>query len=119
MNLSNGNHFLLTEYPPCSFLFIVPAKMNASGSSAAVEDYLERILELINTKGYARVVDIATSLGKLFLDAINDPATKPIMDSRGLVAIPQDGPTFQAQITKDRERWAKVVKQGNIRADNN
>ena len=29
----------------------------------AVEDYLERILELINTKGYARVVDIASSLG--------------------------------------------------------
>jgi len=32
-------------------------------SSAAVEDYLERILGLINTKGYARVVDIASSLG--------------------------------------------------------
>lgn len=32
-------------------------------SSAAVEDYLERILELIDTKGYARVVDIASSLG--------------------------------------------------------
>jgi Mn-dependent DtxR family transcriptional regulator len=30
--------------------------------SSAVEDYLERILELINTKGYARVVDIAQSL---------------------------------------------------------
>jgi Mn-dependent DtxR family transcriptional regulator len=41
----------------------VPAKMNTPRSSAAVEDYLERILELINTKGYARVVDIATSLG--------------------------------------------------------
>src|SRR5436305_2283664 len=35
---------------------------SALGSSAAVEDYLERILELINSKGYARVVDIATSL---------------------------------------------------------
>ncbi len=35
---------------------------SALGSSTAVEDYLERILELINTKGYARVVDIATSL---------------------------------------------------------
>src|SRR5215210_4451106 len=31
-------------------------------SSSAVEDYLERILDLINTKGYARVVDIASSL---------------------------------------------------------
>ena len=27
-----------------------------------MEDYLERILELINSKGYARVVDIASSL---------------------------------------------------------
>src|SRR2546423_7501361 len=35
---------------------------SALGSSAAVEDYLERILELIDSKGYARVVDIATSL---------------------------------------------------------
>lgn len=34
----------------------------ASGSSPAVEDYLEQILELINTKGYARVVDIARGL---------------------------------------------------------
>ena len=31
-------------------------------ASSAVEDYLERILELINTKGYARVVDIAERL---------------------------------------------------------
>src|SRR2546428_10834034 len=42
----------------------MPAKNSASalGSSAAVEDYLERILELIDSKGYARVVDIASSL---------------------------------------------------------
>ena len=30
--------------------------------SSAVEDYLERILDLINTKGYARVADIAQGL---------------------------------------------------------
>jgi len=35
---------------------------SALGSSTAVEDYLERILELINAKGYARVVDIAAAL---------------------------------------------------------
>lgn len=44
----------------------MPAKKRTSSAekhnSAAVEDYLERILELINTKGYARVVDIADSL---------------------------------------------------------
>lgn len=36
---------------------------SASGTTAAIEDYLERILELIDTKGYARVVDIASLLG--------------------------------------------------------
>jgi Mn-dependent DtxR family transcriptional regulator len=41
----------------------MPAKPKAPArNSVAVEDYLERILELINTKGYARVVDIAESL---------------------------------------------------------
>ena len=34
-----------------------------TAASQAVEDYLERILELIDTKGYARVADIARSLG--------------------------------------------------------
>jgi Mn-dependent DtxR family transcriptional regulator len=42
----------------------MPAVKTASalGRTQAVEDYLERILELINTKGYARVVDIALGL---------------------------------------------------------
>src|SRR6186713_3138491 len=41
----------------------MPAKPKAAArNSVAVEDYLERILALINTKGYARVVDIARSL---------------------------------------------------------
>lgn len=33
-----------------------------AATSTTVEDYLERILELINSKGYARVIDIAASL---------------------------------------------------------
>lgn len=41
----------------------MPAKHQQRHTSSAVEDYLERILELINTKGYARVVDIAQRLG--------------------------------------------------------
>jgi Mn-dependent DtxR family transcriptional regulator len=35
---------------------------HAPATSTAVEDYLERILELINSKGYARVIDIAAAL---------------------------------------------------------
>ena len=38
------------------------ASQSPGGTSTAVEDYLERILELINSKGYARVIDIATGL---------------------------------------------------------
>ena len=39
-----------------------PTPQRAQRNSAAVEDYLERILGLIDSKGYARVVDIAASL---------------------------------------------------------
>jgi tripartite-type tricarboxylate transporter receptor subunit TctC len=61
--------------------------------------------------------EVAAGLSKLFLDAVNDPASAPVLASRGLVAVPQDGPAFKANILKDRERWAKVVKQGNIKAE--
>jgi Mn-dependent DtxR family transcriptional regulator len=40
----------------------MPAARNNRRNSSAVEDYLERILELIDSKGYARVVDIAQAL---------------------------------------------------------
>ena len=40
----------------------MPAKPASPRSSVDVEDYLERILELMNSKGYARVVDIASRL---------------------------------------------------------
>jgi Mn-dependent DtxR family transcriptional regulator len=52
----------LTGLPPRHYRWRMPAKAPERHTSAAVEDYLERILELINTKGYARVVDIADSL---------------------------------------------------------
>lgn len=61
--------------------------------------------------------DIVQGLSKLFREAIADPATQPLLAARGLEAISQDGPAFKAMIEKDRARWAKVVKQGNIRAE--
>jgi Mn-dependent DtxR family transcriptional regulator len=51
-----ARNFILTDMPGKK------TSHSALGSSAAVEDYLERILELINSKGYARVVDIAAAL---------------------------------------------------------
>src|SRR5438477_10084074 len=38
------------------------ASQSQAATSTAAEDYLERILELINSKGYARVIDIAAAL---------------------------------------------------------
>jgi len=62
--------------------------------------------------------DIKASLGKMFLDAMADPANKETLDKQGLSPLGQGPEAFAAYIKKDRERWAKVVKQGNIRADN-
>lgn len=52
----------LTSPPPRHYRSAMPPKPLDRHASSAVEDYLERILDLINTKGYARVVDIAQSL---------------------------------------------------------
>jgi len=40
----------------------MPSKPAPPSRSTAVEDYLEQILDLISTKGYARVADIAQGL---------------------------------------------------------
>ena len=54
----------------------------ALGSSSAVEDYLERILELINSKGYARVIDIAAAL-KISQASVTNMVQR--LDSEGLL----------------------------------
>jgi Mn-dependent DtxR family transcriptional regulator len=51
-------------------------------ASSAVEDYLEQILELINTKGYARVVDIAERLS-ISQASVTNMVQK--LDSEGLI----------------------------------
>lgn len=61
--------------------------------------------------------DIKASLARLFIDAIGDPSNREPLDKQGLVALGQGPESFAAYIKQDRERWAKVVKQGNIRAE--
>jgi len=61
--------------------------------------------------------DIKASLAKLFNDAIADPSNKEALEKQGLEAMGQGPDAFAAYIQKDRERWAKVVKAGNIRAE--
>jgi tripartite-type tricarboxylate transporter receptor subunit TctC len=61
--------------------------------------------------------ELVDQLGHLFTDALADPAIQPILAARGMDAIPEVGPAFAARIRRDRERWARVAAQGNIRAD--
>jgi Mn-dependent DtxR family transcriptional regulator len=60
---------------------VTVSKKNRRNSSA-VEDYLERILELIDSKGYARVVDIATSL-KISQASVSNMVRR--LDAEGLL----------------------------------
>jgi len=53
-----------------------------AGTSTAVEDYLERILELINSKGYARVIDIAAAL-KISQASVTNMVQR--LDAEGLI----------------------------------
>src|SRR5256885_9097556 len=55
---------------------------SAVGSSTTVEDYLERILDLINVKGYARVVDIAAAL-KISQASVSNMVQR--LDAEGLL----------------------------------
>ena len=61
--------------------------------------------------------DVLSGLSKLFIGAIADPSNKEALAKQGLESLGQDPAAFKAYILKDRERWAKVVKQGNIRAE--
>ena len=60
----------------------MPAPKKTRRNSSAVEDYLERILELIDSKGYARVVDIATSL-KISQASVSNMVQR--LDAEGLL----------------------------------
>jgi Mn-dependent DtxR family transcriptional regulator len=53
---------LLTALGSSRYRSTMPLAKPNRHASSVVEDYLERILELINSKGYARVVDIAQRL---------------------------------------------------------
>ncbi|MDP2332088.1 MAG: tripartite tricarboxylate transporter substrate binding protein [Reyranella sp.] len=61
--------------------------------------------------------DVLEGLSKLFIGAIAAPSNKEALAKHGLESLGQDPATFKAYIMKDRERWAKVVKQGNIKAE--
>src|SRR6188768_3171539 len=93
----------------------MPAKAPERHASSAVEDYLERILELINTKGYARVVDIATSL-KISQASVTNMVQR--LDADGLLkyekyrglALTTAGETLARNITRRHQLLTDFFK---------
>ena len=90
--------------------------------SSAVEDYLEKILELIDSKGYARVADLAEALG------IAQPSVSNMMrrlDAKGLlrhekyrgVTLTESGEKLARRITKRHEMLAEFLELMGIEAD--
>jgi tripartite-type tricarboxylate transporter receptor subunit TctC len=61
--------------------------------------------------------DIKAALAKLFIEAISDPKNADTLAKQGLEPIGQGPDAFAAYIVKDRERWARVAKQGNVKAE--
>ncbi len=93
----------------------MPAKANSLRNSTAVEDYLERILELINSKGYARVVDIAKSL-KISQASVTNMVQRLDADGllkyekyRGLV-LTTAGETLARNIARRHELLAEFLQ---------
>jgi Mn-dependent DtxR family transcriptional regulator len=88
---------------------------SALGQTQAVEDYLERILELINTKGYARVVDIAHGL-KISQASVTNMVQR--LDAEGLLkyekyrglALTTAGEELARNITKRHQLLTDFLK---------
>lgn len=90
----------------------MPESPTTAKESVAVEDYLEKILELIDTKGYARVADVATTLG-IAPPSVSNMARR--LDEKGLVVYEKyRGLT----LTEEGERLARrIIKRHAILAE--
>ncbi len=101
-----------------------PSTPGQSGSpsrsqSPAVEDYLEQIYNLIEQKGYARVVDIAENLG------LSQPSVTNMiqrLDSEGYVVyekyrgltLTEEGRKVGKAITKRHESLSRLLRHFGI-----
>lgn len=61
--------------------------------------------------------ELVTQIGRMFTEALADPATQPALAARGLHPINEVGAAFAARIRRDRERWGRVASASGIRAD--
>jgi Mn-dependent DtxR family transcriptional regulator len=91
-------------------------------TTAAVEDYLERISALIKTKGYARVVDIAAGLGisqasvTTMVQRLDADGLVKYEKYRGMVLTPA-GEEVAARIAHRHELLTQLLRLFNLPED--
>src|SRR5208283_4457026 len=93
----------------------MPSKPAPPSRSTAVEDYLEQILDLINTKGYARVADIAQGL-RISQASVTNMVQR--LDAEGLLkyekyrglALTTTGEALARNITRRHELLTDFLK---------
>lgn len=96
-----------------------PAETGTPRTTSAVEDYLERIRELIRNKGYARVVDIAAEL-KISQASVTTMIQR--LDTEGLVkyekyrgmVLTRAGEAVAARIAHRHELLTTFLRQLNL-----
>jgi Mn-dependent DtxR family transcriptional regulator len=81
----------------------VPARSQRTSGSVAMDDYLEQILHLIESKGYARAIDISKNLG-ISQASVTNMLRK--LDSEGLVKHEKYRGTV---LTEEGHRIAKAI----------
>jgi Mn-dependent DtxR family transcriptional regulator len=100
----------------------VPPTISLPRTTSAVEDYLERISELIKTKGYARVVDIAAEL-KISQASVTTMVQR--LDAEGLVkyekyrgmVLTETGEAVAARIAHRHELLTQFLRQLSLPED--
>lgn len=58
--------------------------------------------------------DVRAKLEKVFMDAVNDPGVKEKIEAQTIHAHAADGKALEALIHKEINKWAAVIKDGNI-----
>ena len=82
-----------------------PAQPRLPGHSESTEDHLERIAELVNHKGYARVSDVAEELG-LTASTVSNMVRR--LAARGFPLLQPAGPGARVLRPRHRSRQLRV-----------
>ncbi len=103
-------------------VYSMPENSAPVARSSTVEDYLEQILDLINTKGYARVADIALGL-KISQASVTNMVQR--LDSEGLLkyekyrglVLTTAGETLARNIMRRHQLLADFLRMLGIEED--